>query len=361
MSRLFKVLCSSKGSCYLRQTNNSIGGGFLPKVRWVTSVSEIKSKFEALNRKSTEFFDKQEKFDSERKTNEITRLIQQWSTLWNKESSASDLSQYLHDKSEKEALETGVQVVDRLANILLDVREDHVLNSGGQDDRTQYLYAVNLAIAFWGKCPPSQLNGVRAQHLLSRMEQVGVLDFSQMQIPAAAAAAGGGENADPAVIAYGAAIQAWAISSDPRDSSINGALEAQALLEKLEAMSNSSNGASNERFQPQLRIYNSCIHGFAIRGMIDEAEAMLEKLEKMSETTPKLTPDVLTFSSCINAYLKSTKARGNRGGGKPLAKRAEALLDRMVKRYEATGGDVQYRPNQTTFGTGESSWSTLSF
>lgn len=338
MSRLLlRSLRSSNAGLFLLQNNYKKQGIHVPVpvlLRYISSA--ITQKFESLNRDSSEFLRQEEKLDSKRKTHEITRLIQQWSSLWGKESASSD-SNFFRDNGDAHALEKGVEVVDRLANVLLDVREANIKNSseGDDHDRTNYLNTLNLALAFWGKSPPSEMNGVRAQHLLSRMEHVGVLDFSEI----------GADSGQLRciMIAYGAAIQAWAISHDPPNSSVNGALQAQALLEKLEQVEGGTD------IQPQLRIYNSSMHGFAIRGMVEEAEQLLEKLEKLSETNAELTPDVLTFSSCINAYLKSTK-RGI-AKGEPVAKRAEALLDRMVKRYESTGGDLQYRPNQTTFGT----------
>jgi pentatricopeptide repeat protein len=120
---------------------------------------------------------------------------------------------------------------------------------------------------------------------------------------------------------------------------VDGATKALQLLNKMEA----------KNIKPPLRIYNSCIHGFAVRGMIDESERLLERLEELSEVNEGLRPDVLTCSTVLNAYLKYK----GRVQGKPLEKRAEDLLDRMMRRYEATG-DVQYRPNQYTFGTGKS-------
>jgi pentatricopeptide repeat protein len=336
------------------------------KLQFFSSTTGTSQKYQELSQDTEEFLGRVDGFDSKRKTHEITRLIQQWSTFWSSSDQKNDSMRHFNSKEENDdVLLKGARIVDQLANILLDVRESSIRNSTDGDDdnqnrdRTPYLTTLNLALAFWGKCPPSNtVNGEKAEHLLNRMEQLGILSFN-----------GVGKDKvqfKKVMAAYGAAIQAWVVSPDsvgrtgPNNGNINGALKAQSLLEKLESISIEHN------IQPQLRIYNSCMHGFAVRGMVDEAEQLLQKLEDRSLSNAELTPDVLTFSSCINAYLKSTKlgnhtnrsAAGRRSGGDSVAQRAEALLDRMVKRYEATGED-QFRPNQTTFGTGASSSSRV--
>lgn len=77
-------------------------------------------------------------------------------------------------------------------------------------------------------------------------------------------------------------------------------------------------------------------------------------MEKHCDTTDKnksksevyLCPDVVSYSICINAYAKST----GKDQKDTAAKRADNLLQRMMRRYERTG-DRRYMPNQYTFGT----------
>mmetsp|Transcript_12102 Transcript_12102/g.22648 ORF Transcript_12102/g.22648 Transcript_12102/m.22648 type:complete len:897 (+) Transcript_12102:266-2956(+) len=215
-----------------------------------------------------------------------------------------------------------VDVVDKLAHILLQIKQ---ANMDNQKDRTRYGATLSLALSFWTKCPPGKDNGIRANKILERMEELDI--FTEME-----------DSAMIRQISYGAVIQAYCITiDDPQDGTVNGAIEARKLLERLESI---------QGYDPPLRVYNSCLHGFAIRGMIDEAEGLLSMLEERSKTNNQLVPDVLTYSACLNAYSKYT----GKEVGKPLAERAEDILRRMIKRYDSTG-NLQFRPNQYTFGT----------
>jgi pentatricopeptide repeat protein len=213
-------------------------------------------------------------------------------------------------------------VVDKLAHTLLNIKEASMTD---EKDRTKYSTTLSLVLSFWTKCPPYKDNGIRAKRILDRMEELGIFADAE-------------EDTKLRNISYGAVIQAYSITMDDPDGVVNGAMEARNLLEKLESIQGT---------QPALRIYNSCIHGFAIRGMVDDAEEMLGLLEELSQTNVSLTPDVMTYSACLNAYSKYS----GKEVGKPLAERAEDILHRMIKRYEATG-DYHFRPNQYTFGTG---------
>jgi len=285
-------------------------------------------KIESLYQQCSSLLEQKHSLDSSRMTHEIPRMIDEWTKLWGKDSNSNSIKSRKHFISEEEEnmLRKGVKIVDRLAHLLLDAKE---ANAGSTRDRTNYDSTLNLALSFWAKSPSSKINGPRAQKLMDRMEAAGLLSKSndkrwpeKIQIP------------------YGAMIQAHCITIDDRNEDQNGAMKALELLDKMEA----------NNMHPPLRIYNSCIHGFAVRGMIDEAEKLFKRLEMLSEVNTDLRPDVLTCSTVLNAYLKY---RG-KVQGKPLEKRADDLLNRMMRRYEATG-DVQYRPNQYTFGTGKSS------
>ena len=90
--------------------------------------------------------------------------------------------------------------------------------------------------------------------------------------------------------------------------------------------------------------------------MVVEVEALLSKMEKDCDAKDKnisrskvyICPDVFSYSICVNAYAKST----GKDQKDTAAKRADNLLQRMMKRYEKTG-DRRYMPNQYTFGTGK--------
>lgn len=282
---------------------------------------------ESLYQNCITFLEQEQSLDSTKMTREITTMIEEWTKLWGKESNSNSIKSrnYFGNEKEEKLLRNGVQIVDRLAHLLLDARD---ANIGNNRDRTDYVTSVNLALSFWAKSPPSKLNGQRAQRLMDRMEGADLLPENNEK-----------RWKELRQISYGAVIQAHCISIDDAKEKVDGATKALQLLNKMEA----------KKMKPPLRIYNSCIHGFAVRGMIDESEKLLERLEELSEVNENLRPDVLTCSTVLNAYLKY---RG-KVQGKPLEKRAEDLLDRMMRRYEATG-DVQYRPNQYTFGTGKS-------
>ena len=65
----------------------------------------------------------------------------------------------------------------------------------------------------------------------------------------------------------------------------------------------------NKKAKPNVWVYNTCLHGYAMRGMIYEVEALLEKLEQNDLNHEegdenRLRPDVYSYSICLNAYEK---------------------------------------------------------
>ena len=113
-------------------------------------------------------------------------------------------------------------------------------------------------------------------------------------------------------------------------------------------MENVYSNKENHLAKPNLIAYNTCLHGYAQRGMIDEAEALIENLESLALNDYELSPDVFTYSICMNAYEKHSRIRR----GAPVDERAEKLLAKMIEKYEQTG-DRRFMPNQFTFGTGK--------
>lgn len=279
--------------------------------------------FKELNKKCLDLLENKDNLHESRLSADIIKLMEEWTPLW---ASAGKHFVRNHDPREDDIRSSGADVLDRLAHLLLDLRKVY---SNTKQDRTMYDHALSLSLSFWSKCPPSTENGERAEALLRRMIKEGVLDVTRA-------------SRKKLEVAYGSVIQAYSISID-RDGS-NGALKAIACLNELE---------TNLDSHASVRIQNSAIHGCALRGMVDEAEQILDNLEKASKNDSDVFPDVLTYSSCLNAYSKH-KGKVN---GKPLSLRAEELLDRMMKRYDETG-DIRVRPNQYTFGTAISLFAT---
>lgn len=270
------------------------------------------------------FLQQENLYKSSRATYEILRYLNEWNKIWERGMSDSGHSKgaIVEGESEMDVWRSSMEVVDELAHALLDLKE---ANMGDEKDRTDYGVILSQVLSMWTKSPPSVDTGIRAQRILDRMEDLGV--FAEVR-----------EGQKIWEVSYGAVIQAYSITiDDPRGGTINGAIEARNLLEKMESI---------QGVEPSLRIYNSCIHGFAIRGMIREAEDLLRVLEDRSRSNSNLAPDVLSYSACLNAYSKYS----GKVEGKPLAERAEDILHRMLKRYEATG-NIRFRPNQYTFGT----------
>lgn len=265
------------------------------------------------------------------KTMTINQLVSEWNAIWGSPSESFTFLN-INTPSQDNAGVTleSVEIVDELVHKLLDEVEEMLSQNKAI---TAPLYSiVSFGLGGWAKAPPTDMNGIKAQQIIDRIEYIhGELDKSKSL------------SLQPSTILYGAAIRAWTNSIDSNVSEGNGASMACKLLEKMENIY--SNG-ENPSAKPNLRVYNTCLHGLAKRGMIVEAERFIEKMEKLNDE--ELIPDVYTYSICMNAY---EKFNGNNMKGKPVEKHAKQLLTKMLKKYEQTG-DRRFMPNQFTYGTG---------
>jgi pentatricopeptide repeat protein len=150
-------------------------------------------------------------------------------------------------------------------------------------------------------------------------------------------------------------------------------------------------------------VYNNCLHGFAKRGMMDEAETLLAIMEHNytrhfkiptslttttstaldfnTTTSPTPTqdtssslssihythfqylqqlktsmifPDTVSYTTCLDACAKAKKTLPSRLDSRlviiPKETRAQRILSRMLELYESTQ-DIRFRPTHATFGT----------
>ena len=401
---------------YLSSTSTSSSSRSFASVPFSSSSASSKSykkKYTNVSQASMEFLHKVEDgtiTDPAIQTKEISRLMQEWAALQSQSQSQSQSQTRLvengrhsskktrgvdnnHNYNSNKDMMGGLQIcadaeiVHRLAHVLMDAKENPrtrtttntntntnttIGTKTSSEDRTHYLSILNLALRYWAKSPPSKINGKKAHELLSRMEDLGILDLGKVKTKTKMKAHGNSnvnvnvnENENvkmdqqQMLISYHTVIRAWAAATVDHKG-LNGALKALELLERLSCMKSRDDTKTETKADtwPILQMYNICMNGFAKRGMIKEAEEVLHRLEDMSKTDPNMAPDTYTFSSCINAYLKGVEKNRDRDVGvgvgmdsKTAAQRAEDILQRMIQRYEGSGGDDRYRPNQTTFGT----------
>lgn len=132
-------------------------------------------------------------------------------------------------------------------------------------------------------------NAVRAARVLDVMERSDDVDVR------------------PDTVTYNTVVAAWASSDDP-----SGGLEAQRILDRM------NDPASSATAAPDIITYNSVLHAWASRAVDEhgalQAEALLERLE----AHPDLSPDARSHASVLDAWSRC---------GDPV--RAEAWLDRM--------------------------------
>jgi len=315
-----------------------------------TSSMELQQpQLEKLSQSSQLFFDCHEEMNSNQKEREIMRLVKEWGKLWRKQIYTPPNfvveNRKNYDKSvvDTDVLQNGVETVDRLAHILLDMKEKSLNLSniktkpspkkGKTRSNHNHDVIFNVAVGGWAKAPPSQMNGIKASKILKRVEDIYRKCPENLKV------------VQPSSMSYGAALHAWSISVD--SPNINGAIEAERILEDMKKAYTSGN---NPFAKPSIIAYNSCLQGYSLRGMVKEVEVLLNEMEKHcdkidssnNESNDCLCPDVVSYTICINAYAKSKS--------KNAANRAEKLLQKMVKRFERTG-NIRFRPNQYTFGS----------
>lgn len=280
--------------------------------------NEIKDVYE----KSINYLDEANKMTSSR---ECAVLIDEWYKYLSREietSTAFDPYKYLTGgfiESERQEISKYMHIVDKLAHKLLDFREK--MGRKRVNDRTQYRILLHLALSLWSHAPPSRNNGPKAQNILDRIIKISNSCNDKSLIPTEKE--------------YGCVIHAWANTIDNND--VDGGTMALRLLDDLSTMKN---------IRASRIAYNTTLHALASRGRIDDVEKILDRMELASLDGNVPSPDVFTYSTVLNAYQKSNKTRKKM----TVAKRAEGLIHRMLRRYNETG-DITIRPNQYTFGS----------
>lgn len=354
----FPCFVNHKPHKVLRRYNHNSNYVKQRKQKMQESMEQDNELYHKLLNKSNLFLQNYDKITSvAKKMKEIQQLVYQWNTMWGSTPSSSSSTSSTNNifsnfrnkpklpkKNEDYEVSTnntlhkksnitleGVKIVDQLAHKLLDEIE-YMIDQNKTISSPPHII-LNFAIGGWSKAPPSEYNGIKAQELLERMDYIHEKLDNSISF-----------NIQSTTICYGAAIGAWSNTIDDEDSDRNGAKMAEKLLKKMETKYFSE---KNNDAKPNLIVYNTCLHAYAQRGMIYEAEALIEKLELSDDD--ELIPDVYTYSICMNAY---EKFRGSIKEGLPVEKRAEELLMKMIKKYENTG-NRRFMPNQFTVGTGE--------
>lgn len=292
-------------------------------VRLHSTSLQCKDEIKEVYDKSLKFLDGSKTMTSSK---ECAALIDEWYIcLSNNETESSktfDPYRYLTGgliESERNELSKYMHIIDNLSHKLLDFREK--MGRNRVDDRTQYRILLHLVLTLWSHAPPSRNNGPKAQRILDRIIKISKSCKDKSLIPTEKE--------------YGCVIHAWANTIDHDDT--DGGTMALRLLDDLSNIKN---------VQSSRIAYNTTLHALASRGRIDDVEKILDRMENSTPQGSVPGPDVFTYSTVLNAYQKSNKSRKQSS----IAKRAEALIHRMLRRYNETG-DITIRPNQYTFGS----------
>ena len=305
-----------------------------------------KSTYDDLYKESINFLKNSQQMDTVEKTMQIEHIAKKWGNKLNPSNSpdtqtslGNSVTNHISPKSQTCTLK-GVEVMSEIMTVYLEILEEAVkeekLSSVLLNTNVETFYRLlNACILGWALVPTTA-SGMKAQNFLYRMEELCNMSPYLAELT-------------PSAITYGAVLRAWVKSTDTPER--NGAVEARRLLEH---QSRIYSYGVNSKSQPNMYHYNTLMHGYALRGMVSEAESLLKSLEnkRIYVDSAKgerlfLSPDVMTYSSCMNVYSKVSE----RLEGRSAAKRAEDLLYRLYKKYEETG-DKMFMPNQVTFGTG---------
>lgn len=147
----------------------------------------------------------------------------------------------------------------------------------------------------------------------------------------------------PNIESINGCLNAWAQTSSKTSDSAD---RAEGILSKLNKRQ-TSDGLLLD-VTPDNISYNTMIKAFSNSGNAKRAEGVLNTMEKLFESTgdEKIRPDLISFSSVLNAYAKSAmKDAGS-------SKRAENILFRMIKNEEfQDDGQKPVKPNTWCFNT----------
>jgi pentatricopeptide repeat protein len=142
----------------------------------------------------------------------------------------------------------------------------------------------------------------------------------------------GNKDAKPNTHTYNTLIHAW--SKSGKDDS---PAQARSILQKL--ISNNSSGYLNEG--PDVITYSSVINAYAIRGDIDGATDVLEMMEADFESgNTDAKPNIRTYGILIHAWSKSGQVHAPH--------EAKNILDRVIDLHSK--GDLKEAPNTIIFG-----------
>jgi len=199
----------------------------------------------------------------------------------------------------------------------------------------------------------------RAEQLLERMEHPDQLSFNSLlncwarsRAPKAAQRADsilrhwenrfveGSTELEPDVTAYNTVLTAWA-----RSKNADGAVEnTQQLLNRMEK----AYRRGNSRAAPNAISYNIAISALTNSndpGAADRALKILETMKQLDEDgRSNCRPDCVTYTSIINVVAKHMQGRDP----KESAKQAISLLDELEALYQQTA-DPAFKPNIRTY------------
>jgi len=152
------------------------------------------------------------------------------------------------------------------------------------------------------------------------------------------------DRAEPDAFSFNQVLSAFS-----RSQLKGAALKAERLLcDWHEAHSNGWIGAA----KPQCIAYTSVISAWARSGepgAAERAQQLLESMERRAAAGDShLAPNTITYNAVIDAWARS-------GEGTLGARRAEALLHRMQRLYEAGNGD-RVQPNSITWNGVLNAW-----
>lgn len=106
----------------------------------------------------------------------------------------------------------------------------------------------------------------------------------------------------------------------------------------------------NNDLMPDSYTYTSIISAYASKGLARQAEDILHKMEQMGQDNEHIRPNVVTYSSVINAWAKRS-ARDEEA-----AANAEALLKRMIKKFDDPSNERRIKPNARCYTSVMDAW-----
>ncbi len=155
----------------------------------------------------------------------------------------------------------------------------------------------------------------------------------------------------PGVYAFNGVISAWANCAS---SSLGNADKAEKILNLMEDLYFDQDKSEYDHLRPDSISYNTAIKAWTTSkedAAMFRAEKLVERMEKrydaIGDDFLDVKPDSYTYNTMITGWLRSDL-------GIVSAENAEALLQRMVKKY--LDGDIDLEPNQKIFSSIIDKW-----